>query len=227
MWRWASIVVIGAYGLYGFVCTGDAACLLLVYANILGATLGVYYTSVYRRSCDSEKGRRRLTVYLRAVCMVACAETLAVKLLPARALSLLGCVSTLSSVSVCLAPLLTVRNVLKTRSVVTMPADLALASLLAAALWVCCGALLADGFVVVTNLVNLGVSLVSLSFIVRFHAATRWLWEAQAAKVGAAHADDIVEADSEDLARQLLGPGLELQDMGAGMELGSLEPRLE
>jgi len=206
------------YGLFGFVYTGDWQRLIMVYSNILGSLLGIFYTIVYRINCDSSAGRARWYFYLRLAALIAGVEAFVLLTWPARSvLVMLGCMSTSLSISVAVSPLLTLRTVLQTRSSASMPADLVIASLVSNLLWLACGAIVADGFLVVSSIVNICAGLVSLSFVVRFHPSTGWLFGEYAEK-------ELEGPDGESLARSFLRAAApeeenEMEDLSAGCRL--------
>jgi len=181
------------YGLFGFVYTGDWQRLIMVYSNILGSLLGIFYTIVYRINCDSSAGRARWYFYLRLAALIAGVEAFVLLTWPAR------------------------RTVLQTRSSASMPADLVIASLVSNLLWLACGAIVADGFLVVSSIVNICAGLVSLSFVVRFHPSTGWLFGEYAEK-------ELEGPDGESLARSFLRAAApeeenEMEDLSAGCRL--------
>eukprot|EP00928_Gymnodinium_smaydae_P054235 TRINITY_DN38047_c0_g1_i1.p1 TRINITY_DN38047_c0_g1~~TRINITY_DN38047_c0_g1_i1.p1 ORF type:complete len:276 (-),score=59.47 TRINITY_DN38047_c0_g1_i1:100-927(-) len=190
------------YGVFAFRATGDNGKLVLVYGNWLGAALGVYYTHAYALVCDSPARSDRLRFYLRIVALLLCLEALATQTLSGQhATKLLGGMSTALSVSVCLSPLLTVREVFRTKSVASMPAALVCASLACALAWLICGIVLQDGFVLMTNAVNAAVGLVSLSLLLRFHPAMRALRQRWPLTSKAADADYDLDVDLLDTSR--------------------------
>jgi len=209
------------YGLFACLVTGDHGKLVLVYGNCIGACLGAYYTYAFRASCDSCTSLARLHLYLRIVGLILCLEILATFVQPAEhAVKLLGSVSSSLSIFVCMSPLLTVRTVLRTRSVASMPADLAVASLVQALVWVTCGSVLGDGFVVFTNSANALVGLVNLSIILRFHPSLTWLWQGLPGKLPAEHPQG-----QDDLGEKLLFGGREMEILaGATHERNSEQP---
>merc|ERR1719379_1166024 len=56
------------YGFFAYFVTGKSGFLVLVYSNLLGAILGVYYTWAFQANCRTVQALGAFMMYLRVVC---------------------------------------------------------------------------------------------------------------------------------------------------------------
>lgn len=66
------------YGNFAYCMTGKSGFLVLVYANITGAILGVYYVWGFQQNCRDQKALQQLQLYCRAAAFVFSLQFLAV-----------------------------------------------------------------------------------------------------------------------------------------------------
>jgi len=141
------------YGLFAFIVTTKSGFLVLVYSNVCGATLGIYYVIMYGKYCSNEAMRYRYSLYLQIAGAIVAVQAGAMLMFPAeRALFFVGLVSSVCSVVVSFSMLATVPVVLATKCSKSMPLPCLLASLISAFLWITCGVLLWDPWITFPNL---------------------------------------------------------------------------
>jgi len=158
------------YGLLSWILAGDASLLVLLYANVFGTFLGIFYATVFQRTCKDNMKLGKLNASWKTVAAILASEIAIALLLnsKAAALSLFGWTSTILSVCLAVAPLAALPTILRTRSVTSMPKDLILATLLASTAWLLTGLTIGDSFVVATNAVNTAISCLNVTIMVMF-----------------------------------------------------------
>uniref|UniRef100_A0A7S3RZ08 Bidirectional sugar transporter SWEET n=1 Tax=Strombidinopsis acuminata TaxID=141414 RepID=A0A7S3RZ08_9SPIT len=158
------------YGLLGWLIAGDTSMLTMVYANVFGSLLGLFYAGVFQRTCTDDVELGKLDGYWKIVAGILACESAFAFLLNsgAAALSLFGWGSTLLSVCLALAPLAALPTILETRSAGGMPKDLILVSLLSSVVWLLTGLSMNDQFIVATNAVTIAVGCINVLIMVMF-----------------------------------------------------------
>merc|ERR1719158_1088997 len=137
------------YGLFAWWITGNHAFMILLYANICGAISGSFYTYSFHRLCKSEKGFRWLCRYYHVITGILLVQILAALMLPMRsAMFFEGFMASFCSVAVTISPIACLPVVLRTKSTEVMPVELAVVSLISSVLWLTCGVMLLDWWII-------------------------------------------------------------------------------
>ena len=148
------------YGYFAWSIMDNPGFLMLVYANILGFVLGLFYMSTYVQFCQATGWKSHAitwTIFLILEVLV-CHVISNVN----TSLVLSGAISALLSVAVSASPLAAVPNILKDNDLSSMPVDMVFASLLSSVLWLWCGYLLQDPWVWVPNFTGVVFGIVQL-----------------------------------------------------------------
>lgn len=157
------------YGFFAFLVTRKSGFLVLVYSNIMGAFLGIYYIWGFQANCQNKHSLSRLIVYYRGVCIIVGVQVVAIMWLSRQqALYFCGLVSSVCSVLGSCSLLSTLPVVLRDRSSASINLPLLIAGLSGALLWIVCGFILWDFLIVVPNMISLFVQGIALSFVVYF-----------------------------------------------------------
>merc|ERR1719230_915471 len=84
-WQWCF------YGLFAYIVTSKSGFLVLVYSNVVGATLGLYYVYAFTLNCNNVAMIQRSTKYYQALACIAGTQFVAILVLqPVRALFFSG-----------------------------------------------------------------------------------------------------------------------------------------
>ena len=148
------------YGYFAWSIMDNPGFLMLVYANILGFVLGLFYMNTYvqfSRATGWKLHAITWTIFLLLEVLV-CHVISNVN----TSLVLSGAISALLSVAVSASPLAAVPNILKDNDLSSMPVDMVFASLLSSVLWLWCGYLLQDPWVWVPNFTGVVFGIVQL-----------------------------------------------------------------
>lgn len=157
------------YGLFAYLVTNKTGFLVLVYSNILGAVLGVYYIFGFHRNCKNEKVFQKLRMYYQFVVSLVVAQICAMMSLQReRALFFCGLVSSAWSVIGAFSMLATLPVILETRCSGTINLPLLTVGALSAVLWLVCGIMLWDPWITVPNAMGLVISGFAFSLLWRF-----------------------------------------------------------
>lgn len=144
-----------SYGIFAWLVTGKAGFLIVVYANGFGAFLGIFYVLSYQTYCQCAKARRKLYQYYQMVGNLVIIQMCAIGMLSLeRALLFCGAIASLATIVSALSPWTTVPTVISTKSSERMPLPLLGASLVSSGLWLVCGLLLWDVWIMVPNFVG-------------------------------------------------------------------------
>jgi len=145
-WQWCF------YGLFAYIVTSKSGFLVLVYSNVVGATLGLYYVYTFTLNCNNAAMLQRSSKYYYVLACVACVQIIAIMTLqPVRALFFSGLISSAWSTVASLSLISTVPTVYKNRSSVSLPVPLLFMGEISAALWVLCGVVLWDPWITFPN----------------------------------------------------------------------------
>jgi len=153
------------YGWFAWWATAKAGFLVLVYANFIGALLGVVYVMLYHLHCKSEEWWRKLVIYYRIALTIVLLQVFCLCVWPPQqALLLVGSIASACSLVTAVAPLAGLPRVVKTQCSKTIPLPLILASALSAILWAVCGIKLNDPMIAWPNMVAIAANTILLGF---------------------------------------------------------------
>jgi len=143
------------YGLFAFIVTGKSGFLVLVYSNIVGACLGIFYVFTFQRNCKNEEVMYMSNMYFRVLGTLVGVQLICMGVLPAvRALFISGLISSAWSIIGSLSLMTTVPTVLKTRDARSLPFPLLVAAEASALIWITCGVMLRDPWITVPNVTS-------------------------------------------------------------------------
>jgi MtN3 and saliva related transmembrane protein len=164
-WQWCF------YGLFAYIVTGKSGFLVLVYSNVCGAILGIYYvyafTSVSKNFKMLEKSPR---YYYMLACIVAVQAVAIVTQQPVRALFFSGLISSAWSTITSCSLLTTVPTVYATKNSSSLPLPLLVVGFVSAILWIVCGILLWDPWITFPNAISMSVCAFALYLCQKFPA---------------------------------------------------------
>lgn len=147
------------YSTFAFLVTGNKGFLVVVYANVGGAVLGIGYTVIFLRFCQNEMTLASLHYYCRICGILYALQIGAILGFPRDdALLFSGFISAAGSISVAAAPVAGMRQVLVSRSVRAVPIALINASFFSSVLWLFCGMMLVDYWIIIPNCVSIVIS---------------------------------------------------------------------
>jgi solute carrier family 50 protein (sugar transporter) len=151
------------YGYFAFNITENVAFLTLVYANILGLVLGLYFLATFYIYASEEQGKTIVNNGL-VFLLVFAIESLYCLVEPnvERTLICAGLLSAALSIGVSFAPMVSIRSALAENSLKTLPVDIICASFTSSLLWAVLGGMLHDPWVWIPNLTGLGLGLIQL-----------------------------------------------------------------
>lgn len=151
------------YGVFAWWITGHHGFLILLYANVLGAIAGSFYTATFDRLCHSAIGRKSLRRYYYVSVLILLVQVLAaVALPPQHAMFFEGFMASACSIFVAVSPIACIPTVLQTQSTESMPVELALVSFVSAFLWLTCGIMLMDWWIIIPNIVGIGAGIIAI-----------------------------------------------------------------
>jgi len=157
------------YGLFAFLVTKKSGFLVLVYSNVMGAFLGVYYIWGFQRNCRNKASLRMLFRYYKAVSTLAFLQIAAMLVFPKeRALFFCGLVSSVCSVVGACSLLTALPTVLKTKCSSSINLPLLVVGVASSCLWLLCGFILWDAWIVVPNSLGMVCQLSLLVVVFRF-----------------------------------------------------------
>merc|ERR1719272_980970 len=137
--------------------------MILLYANVCGAISGSFYTYSFHKLCSSEKGFRALCRYYNGCAGILVVQVIAAVALPMRsAMFFEGFMASFCSIAVAVSPIACLPTVLRTSSTETMPVELAFVSFVSALLWLTCGVMLMDWWIIIPNIVGILAGLIAL-----------------------------------------------------------------
>lgn len=155
------------YGLFAWWITGNHAFMILLYANVCGAISGSFYTYSFHHLCRSEKGFRWLCRYYNVIVGILLVQVLAALALPMRqAMFFEGFMASFCSVAVTISPIACLPTVLRTGSTEAMPVELAFVSFVSSVLWLTCGVMLRDWWIIIPNIVGILAGMVAMALLI-------------------------------------------------------------
>jgi solute carrier family 50 protein (sugar transporter) len=154
------------YGYFAFTVTQNVGFLTLVYANILGLVLGMYYLGIFHHYSDfcvcKEIFFFSALFFLEGI-YCSLEKNLETALIVA------GLMSAGLSILVSMSPMVPLLSALRAKSLSTLPTDMMVASFVSALLWTSLGLLLNDKWVLLPNVIGLGLGVIQLSALAYIH----------------------------------------------------------
>lgn len=161
------------YAVFAWYMTGSRGFLTIVYANVFGFALGIFYTAVFQANCKDKDMWQNMRIYYFCVLCFLVFEVVTLLLLPVKdSLYFAGLMAAVLSMLVCLSPYVTIEQVFKTGKLDSMPVDMILVGSISTVLWLTCGFLISDRWIIVTNIWAFVNNNVLLAIILRYHPAT-------------------------------------------------------
>lgn len=157
------------YGVFAWSITNNRAFLVLVYANVCGALAGSFYTLTFHRLCHSPDELKKLLRYYRCCVVIAFAQLLALFVLPmSQAMFFEGFMASACSVLVNVSSIVCTPTILRTRCTEAMPVELALVSFVSSVLWLTCGIMLDDWWIIFPNIIGILAGFMAIGLLLRF-----------------------------------------------------------
>jgi len=157
------------YGLFAWILTENRGFLVVVYANILGAVAGYFYTATFHRLCRSYTGSKALIRYCKGFAFLTVLQASVVMLAPLQtALVFSGFMAASCGAVVAVSQLVTLPTVFRTKSAASMSGELAISNFTSSVLWLVCGVMLVDWWIILPNVVGVCAGFVALSTILMF-----------------------------------------------------------
>lgn len=157
-WQWCF------YGIFAYLVTGKSGFLVLVYSNLLGGLLGIYYVMTFQANCTRAGVLSGMSMYYRIVSTLVVLQIGAMAVFPReRALFFSGLISSTCSVATSLSALITLPTVIRTKCAASIPLPLCMASGVSNCLWITCGIILWDPWITFPNILGVGGSMVSIA----------------------------------------------------------------
>jgi len=153
------------YGGFAYYITGKSGFLVLVYSNVCGAVLGLYYVWGFHRNCYDPKSQKQLKLYCKAAACVVSTQFLAICTVSrANALFFSGLISSIASVIGSLSLCTTLPKVIQTKSSASINLELLCIGVISSCLWITCGLMLSDIWITVPNFLCLVIQTVCSCF---------------------------------------------------------------
>jgi len=157
------------YGCFAYFVTGKSGFLVLVYSNVFGCVLGSYYVYGFLMNCKSERSLQRLSFYYRLmsvfvlmqICAIMTSETV-------NALFFVGLVSSICSIMGAGSLLTTLPQVIETQCSASINLPLLVTGVLSCSLWLVCGIVLHDIWILGPNVVGLLFQSVATAAVLYF-----------------------------------------------------------
>lgn len=174
------------YGAFAYLVTGKSGFLVLVYSNVLGGALGMYYVQQFQENCTSTGKIHQLSFYLKVVSMLVLLQIGAMAALPReKALFFSGIISSACSVATSASALTTFPTVIKRKTAASIPLPLCIAAGVSGCLWLTCGVLLWDPYIAVPNAIGVLCNVVCVCLV--FHYGTEEKGPGEFEDEGSAH----------------------------------------
>lgn len=159
------------YASYSIFVTGNANLQMIIFGNVMGVILGFFYVWSFQRNCNDQVRANKMKIIYRIAFILSLIEIVAVAVVSRETgMFILGLVGSILSVGCTAAPLTELSVVLKTRDTSTWPTDFIYVNSVGLLVWLICGILLKDNWVIIPNSIGLGICLFQLSLIVVFGA---------------------------------------------------------
>jgi len=157
------------YGIFAWLYTGNKGFLVILYANTLSAVLGVFYSITFIWNCSHPETWRKLTTYCKMIAYLFIFEMMVLYFLPMeKGLLFCGSVASFLSIVVTLSPLSTLPLIYESKSVESMPVELSLVSFASSFVWLVCGIMLHDYWILFPNILGIFVGSYSTYLIIKF-----------------------------------------------------------
>jgi len=151
-WQWCF------YGTFAYLVTNKTGFLVLVYSNIVGAFMGIYYVIAFNANCYNKTMIARRSKYYGVLVCVMTSQFIAIETMPAvKALFFSGLVSSAWSTVSAASLISTVPKVIEQQNSKPLPLPLLLCGWISNLLWVLCGVMLWDPWITFPNAFGLGV----------------------------------------------------------------------
>jgi solute carrier family 50 protein (sugar transporter) len=157
------------YGFFAFCVKHNTGFFLLVFANMSGVLLGAFYVHSFQRNCNDQVRAGTMMVYYRCMAAFFAIQFLAMTFLSHdRAIFLAGLHGSILSVGVTASPLFDLHTVLKSKDTSCWPLEMIYVNTGGLCLWIICGVILADKWVLIPNSIGLVISCFQLGCIFYF-----------------------------------------------------------
>jgi hypothetical protein len=164
-WQWCF------YGLFAYIVTQKSGFLVLVYSNVVGAILGLYYVYAFHLHCNNALMLQKSSKYYMVLAFLVLIQFIAIMISqPVHALFFSGLISSVWSTIGSLALVTTVPKVYETKSSKSLPAPLLIVGEISAILWLVCGVVLWDPWITFPNAFALLVCTFALHLCWKFPA---------------------------------------------------------
>jgi len=145
-WQWCF------YGTFAYLVTQKSGFLVLVYSNVVGAVLGLYFVYAFNSNCKNKAMLQKSTKYYCVLACVAGMQFIAIMTMQTvRALFFSGLVSSAWSTITSCSLLATLPIVYETKNSKSLPFPLLVMGVLSAILWCICGVMLWDPWITFPN----------------------------------------------------------------------------
>jgi hypothetical protein len=145
-WQWCF------YGLFAYIVTSKSGFLVLVYSNVVGATLGLYYVYAFTLNCNNVAMLQRSSKYYYVLACIAAVQFCAIETMPSvKALFFCGLISSAWSMVSSASLVATIPEVYEKRSSQSLPLPLLVMGEISAVLWIICGVMLWDPWITFPN----------------------------------------------------------------------------
>lgn len=157
------------YGVYAYLLTGRSGFLILVWSNVVGAVLGCYYVYGFYRNCRCPGARKQLELYCLVTIVVTVVQATALCFMENQeALFLCGLMSSICSILAAFAMLSTLPLVIQSKCSSSINVELLFAATASSVLWLICGAMLMDVWVMINNFVSLLAQIMGVLAVVYY-----------------------------------------------------------
>lgn len=155
------------YGFFAYTETANVGFLMLIYANILGLVLGLYYMLYFHFFADQAS---RNSIYLQSagiLAVFACEYVYCYSALSDinGSLFVAGLLSAAISILVSFSPMVSLPEAVRKHSIDSVPVDMCVASLISSVLWLFCGLLLGDPWVLIPNFIGVIFGFIQIAAI--------------------------------------------------------------
>eukprot|EP00747_Dinoflagellata_sp_TGD_P163806 gnl/TRDRNA2_/TRDRNA2_182897_c0_seq1.p1 gnl/TRDRNA2_/TRDRNA2_182897_c0~~gnl/TRDRNA2_/TRDRNA2_182897_c0_seq1.p1 ORF type:complete len:448 (-),score=84.21 gnl/TRDRNA2_/TRDRNA2_182897_c0_seq1:84-1427(-) len=162
-WQWCF------YGTFAFLVTAKSGFLVLVYSNVVGASMGLFYIYGFQCNCHNEKCLQKLHMYYQIVGAIVLFQVAALCSLPwERALFFSGLVSSLCSMVSSVSLLSTVGVIFETKCSKSINEAMLGVSMISSTLWIICGVILSDAWIICPNCISVTVNLFTVGLCIYF-----------------------------------------------------------
>lgn len=175
------------YGFFAYTETANVGFLMLIYANILGLVLGLYYMLCFHFFASAKD---RSFIYAQSVGLITLFVCEYVYCYSAQdvnsSLFFAGLLSAAISILVSFSPMVSLPEAVRQHSIDSIPVDMCVASLISSILWLFCGMLLGDPWVFIPNLIGVGFGLVqilAMAYLMVDEKKIRMYWDSFSSKI--------------------------------------------